>query len=89
MTTSTAPTPRHDGAAGRPPLAKVAALTAKLHDIDHQRQVAIHSAITSGASWAQVAAALGVTAQAAHKRYRWLHHSPATGETWQEPPLSC
>ncbi len=40
-------------------------------------------------SWAQVALALGVTAQAAHKRYRWLHHSPATDETWHEPPLSC
>jgi hypothetical protein len=28
-----------------------------------------------------------VTAQAAHKRFRWLRYSPITGETWHEPPL--
>ena len=85
---TTAPTPNIHAPTGQP-LARVAALTGHIHEMDRQRQIAIHDAMTAGASWAQVAAALGVTTQAAHKRYRWLHHSPTTGETWHEPPLSC
>ena len=41
-----------------------------------------------GATWAEIGEALGVSAQAAHKRYRWLRHSPLTGECWYEPPLA-
>ena len=32
-------------------------------------------------------ATLGVSAQAAHRRFRWVRHSPVTGEVWREPPL--
>jgi hypothetical protein len=68
-------------------LAHVADLTEQLRRLYHQRQVAIHQALAASATWAQLGLALGVSAQAAHKRYRWLHHSPLTGETWHEPPL--
>ena len=47
----------------------------------------VKRARAAGNTWAEIGRALGVTAQAAHKRYRWLRHSPATGETWHEPPL--
>lgn len=30
---------------------------------------------------------LGVSAQAVHRRYRWLHYDPSSGHAWQEPPL--
>lgn len=80
MTTRT----RHDSA---DPLQAVTALTHDLNDLDQRRRAAIVAALTAGASWTQIAAALGVTPQAAHKRYRWLRHSTTTTETWHEPPL--
>jgi hypothetical protein len=55
--------------------------------LEHDRQLAIAEAVSDGATWAEIGEALGVSAQAAHKRYRWLRHSPITGETWQEQPL--
>jgi hypothetical protein len=69
------------------PLDHVADLTTRAADIEAERKTAIAVAVAAGATWAEVGRALGVTAQAAHKRYRWLRHSPVTGETWHEPPL--
>lgn len=40
-----------------------------------------------GATWAEVADALGVTRQSAHRRYRDLRYDPVEGTTWHEPPL--
>ena len=37
------------------------------------------------ATWTEIAAALGVTPQAAHKRYRHLRYDPDTGRRWHEP----
>jgi hypothetical protein len=73
--------------ARRAPLETVTVLTARITSLEADRETAIVLAVTAGATWAEIGRALGVTAQAAHKRYRWLRHSPATGETWQEPPL--
>jgi hypothetical protein len=69
------------------PLTRVAAATAQILQLRHQREVAICQAIENGATWAALAAALGISAQAAHKHYRWLRYSPTTGETWYAPPL--
>lgn len=41
----------------------------------------------AGATWQQIADALAVTAQAAHKRYRHIHYDPRTGRAWHEHPL--
>jgi DNA-binding NarL/FixJ family response regulator len=68
-------------------LEPIATLTQRLAALEHDRQLAIAQAVADGATWAEIGEALGVSAQAAHKRYRWLHHSPITGETWHEPPL--
>jgi hypothetical protein len=69
------------------PLHQISALTVELRSKERARQIAIHHAIHTGSSWAEIASALGVTAQAAHKRYRWLRYSATTNEIWHEPPL--
>jgi hypothetical protein len=40
-----------------------------------------------GATWSEIAGALGVTAQAAHRRFRHARYDPSTGKGWLEPPL--
>jgi len=72
----------------RSPLEKIEVLTARLVELEADRERAVASAMQGGATWAEIGQALGVSAQAAHKRYRWLRHSPLTGECWYEPPLA-
>ncbi len=74
--------------ARRSPTEKIRTLTARIGELEAQRERAVVSAMTAGITWAEIGDALGVTAQAAHKRYRWLRHSPLTGECWYEPPLA-
>ncbi len=69
------------------PLQRITALTARIETLGAQRNTYIAEAVAAGNTWAEIGRALGVTAQAAHKRYRWLRRSPTTGETWHEPPL--
>ena len=69
------------------PLERVEALTARLDALATERDRAVADATAAGAPWPEIAAALGVSTQAAHKRYRWLRHDPATGALWHEPPL--
>jgi len=74
--------PRPDG-----PIGRINALGQQIDRLQRQQEAAILLAVQAGATWAQIGAALGVSAQAAHKRHRWLRHNPVTGETWREPPL--
>lgn len=62
-------------------------LSDDLAKAETERQRAIARALHHGASWSQVAQSLGVSTQAAHRRYRRLHYDPASGRAWQEPPL--
>ncbi len=71
----------------RGPLARVSSLTARISALEADRQTDIARVVTAGATWSEIGAATGVSAQAAHKRYRWLRHSTITGEPWHEPPL--
>ncbi len=68
-------------------LARIETLTARVAKLEAQRDTAVATAVDAGATWAEIGQALGVSAQAAHKRFRWTRHSPVTGETWREPPL--
>lgn len=60
---------------------------ARLAAVEAQRDMAVAAAVEAGCSWAEIGKALGVSAQAAHRRFRWLRYSPVTGEVWREPPL--
>jgi hypothetical protein len=68
-------------------LRKLETTAARLVDAEARRDAAVAVAMDSGCTWAEIGAALGVSPQAAHRRFRWLRHSPLTGETWHEPPL--
>jgi DNA-binding NarL/FixJ family response regulator len=68
-------------------LRKVETVAGRLATIETQRDAAVAEAIAEGCTWAEIGAALGVSAQAAHRRFRWLRHSRKTGEVWREPPL--
>jgi FixJ family two-component response regulator len=57
--------------ARRSPLEKIKVLTVRMADLEAARERAVAAAMTAGATWAQIGEALGVSAQAAHKRYRW------------------
>jgi DNA-directed RNA polymerase specialized sigma24 family protein len=67
-------------------LAELADLTARLVELHARQDALVVRARAAGATWAQVADALGVTAQAAHKRYRdaKLDH---TGRAWRDRRL--
>lgn len=62
-----------------------AALRASSAALEQQRDRAVEAAIAAGATWAQIGAALGVTAQAAHKRFRNLGSATAAGRDPQGP----
>ena len=62
---------------------RVAAVTAAETDLERCVARALHW----GATWTEIAAAVGTTRQSAHQRYRRLRYDPATGTSWHEPPL--
>ncbi len=68
-------------------LADLADTVAQSAVLAARQDLLIARARTTGASWASVAAVLGVSVQAVHKRYRSVRHDPATGRVWHEPPL--
>ena len=71
----------------RSALRRIETAAARLAVVESQRDVAVAAAVEAGCSWADIGGALGVSAQAAHRRFRWLRYSPVTGEVWREPPL--
>ena len=68
-------------------LRRIDTLTARIDKLSTDREMAIARAVAAGATWAEIAQSLGVTPQAAHKRYRWLRYSERTGEVRHERPL--
>ena len=63
-----------------------AALRASSAALEQQRDRAVEAAIAAGATWTQIGAALGVSSQAAHKRFRWLAPAGRAGpRTAPEP----
>ena len=66
---------------------KLSETVAALRDAEVARDRAVAGAVTGGATWVEIAAVLGVTAQAARKRFRWVRVDPESGVVWREPPL--
>jgi len=56
------------------PIEALRAISALRRRLETDEEVAVHRARTAGLSWAAIAAALGVTKQAVHRKYvgrRW------------------
>ena len=53
----------------------------------HHLDATVARAVHWGASWADIGDALGITRQAAHRRYRHHRWDPDTQTVWVEPPL--
>ena len=68
-------------------LAATSCAVTQLHAAETDLDAAVARALHWDTSWAQIAAALGVTRQSAHRRYRHHRWDPATQTTWTEPPL--
>ena len=69
------------------PLCRIAALTEQIRELTGAQDHAVARARASGATWAEIARALGCSAQAANKRYRWVRHSDHPPQVWFERPL--
>jgi len=63
-----------------------AALRASAAALEQRRDQAVEAAIAAGATWAQIGAALGVSSQAAHKRFRGLG-PPVAGDSVPGSPV--
>ena len=68
-------------------LGRVAELTAQIAELTAQRDMTVAEGVAAGARWADIGEALGVSAQAAHRRFRWVRWDPDSGPVWHEPPL--
>jgi DNA-directed RNA polymerase specialized sigma24 family protein len=68
-------------------VAELADVVDQLTHLAKRRDALVARARAAGATWAELAAVLGVTVQAAHKRYRETRHDRDTGHAWREPPL--
>jgi hypothetical protein len=62
-------------------------VTERLAVLGADRDRAVAKAVYAGCTWSAVGGALGVSAQAAHKRFRSVRHDPGSGVTWREPQL--
>jgi transposase-like protein len=69
------------------PLDQLGNAVAGLREAEAARDRAVAAALTGGATWAEIAGVLGVSASAAHKRFRWVRVDADTGVVWREPPL--
>lgn len=69
-------------------LGELAELIDQLSHLAARRDVLVARARAGGASWAQIAEVLGVSTQAAHRRYSGLRYDAKTGRTWREQQMS-
>jgi hypothetical protein len=66
---------------------RIEQLSSHISELMAEQDLAVSRARANGATWSQIAEALGCSPQAAHKHYRWMRHSERTGEVWHERPL--
>lgn len=65
MTTTAVGTPDH----GSGPLGELRAITAERADLERREEVAVRRARSQGFSWAAISLMLGISRQAAHKKF--------------------
>src|SRR4051812_47265397 len=69
-------------------LTRAAETQSEIDRLAKQRELAVARAMHWGATWAQIGESLGVSAQSAHRRFRWLRYDPATRCAWPDRPTS-
>lgn len=67
-------------------IGRLAKVAVRLASVETDRDRAVAVAIDAGCTWAEIGDALGVSAQAAHKRFRDVRVN-ADGIVWREPRL--
>jgi transcriptional regulator with PAS, ATPase and Fis domain len=75
----------HDVVGTRHPETALRALRALRQELESIEPALVHQALNAGASWSHIALALGVSKQAAHRKYRHLAKtapSDATSGRW-------
>lgn len=68
-------------------LSRLAVVQSEIDRLEAERVALVARCGRWGATWAEIAAVLGVTAQAAHRRFRHARYDPSSGKGWLEPPL--
>lgn len=68
-------------------MARVGQVRIEIDRLETEQITVIARAVHHGATWAEVAAMLNVSPQAAHRRYRHAKYDPASRKAWLEPPL--
>ena len=68
-------------------LSRLAHVQSEIDGLEAERVALVARCGRWDATWAEIAAVLGVTAQAAHRRFRHARYDPSTGKGWMEPPL--
>jgi hypothetical protein len=67
-------------------LSRVSEVQSEIDRMEGERDLAVARSVYWGATWSEIAEALGVTTQSAHRRFRWLRYDPVTRRTWTEDP---
>jgi hypothetical protein len=68
-------------------LTRLAVVQADIDRLEAERVALVARALRWDATWAEIAAALAVSPQAAHRRFRHARYNAATGKGWLEPPV--
>lgn len=68
-------------------LVRLRDVQAEIDRLEAERLMLVARCVRWDATWATIGAALGVSAQAAHRRFRHARYDPSTGKGWMEPPL--
>jgi DNA-directed RNA polymerase specialized sigma24 family protein len=69
------------------PLRRIQELNSHISELLKEQDLAVSRARAGGATWAEIAQALGCSVQAAHKAYRYVRHSEHPPQAWFERPL--
>lgn len=77
----------NDSARKTAALSRLREVQAQIDRLEAERVTVVARCGRWDATWAEIGAALGVSAQAAHRRFRHAHYDPSTGKGWLEPPL--
>lgn len=68
-------------------LSRLREVQAEIDRLEAERVALVARSGRWDATWAEIGAALGVSPQAAHRRFRHARYDPSTGKGWMEPPL--